>query len=115
MHFTNVESSTDPCGISILGFTWFNSKLIFMLARVERSPSLSITFEAFTWARQIPTKPTPEPTSKHDLPENISGNERMNSDKKRLEGHIEHPVSPSSMFSEHCRETINFVELGQLE
>lgn len=29
-------------------------------------------------------------TSKHDLFENMSGKERINSDKKRLEGQIEH-------------------------
>jgi hypothetical protein len=36
-----------------------------------------------------------ELTSKHDLLENNSGKESMNSDKKRLEGQTEHLHSPS--------------------
>jgi hypothetical protein len=43
----------------------------------------------------MPTKPTPEPTSKHDLLENNPGKESMNSDRKRLEGQSEQLHKPS--------------------
>lgn len=39
-------------------------------------------------------------TSKQDLPENISGNDKINSDKKRLDGQIEQllPKSTNNLF-----------------
>jgi hypothetical protein len=69
---------------------------------------------AFTCARQIPTIPTPEPTSKQALLANNSGNDKTNSDRNRLDGQMEHPVSPSSMFNEQCSGITNFLDLGQL-
>nr|AFK43914.1 unknown [Medicago truncatula] len=47
MHFTALVSSF-LCAVPVSTFRLFNSKLNFVLAKVERSPSLSITLEAFT-------------------------------------------------------------------
>jgi hypothetical protein len=65
-----------------------------MLDKVKRSPSVSITSLAFTCARQIPTIPTPEPTSKQALLANNSGNDKTNSDRNRLDGQMEHLPEP---------------------
>jgi len=45
--------------------------------------------------------------------EKISGYERINSDKNRLDGQREHPVSPSSILEEHDSRPTTLINLEE--